>query len=86
MKREHPDVVAPPGALPELPAPAETIVELLSPLVTPQRLARMQSVVARRSRALVPVLEDLADPHNGAAVLRSADAFGCQTVHAIEAR
>ncbi|MGE3635083.1 MAG: TrmH family RNA methyltransferase, partial [Sandaracinaceae bacterium] len=54
--------------------------------VTPQRLARMQSVLARRSRALVPVLEDLADPHNGAAVLRSADAFGCQTVHAIEAR
>lgn len=69
-----------------LPAPASVVVEALAPLVTPQRLARMDAVIARRTRSLVPVLEDLADPHNGAAVMRSADAFGCHEVHVVEDR
>ena len=43
-------------------------------------------MVARRTRSLVPILEDLADPHNGAAVMRSADAFGCHEVHIVEDR
>lgn len=61
-------------------------MRVLAPLVTPLRLARMDAVLARRTRSLAPVLEDLADPHNGAAVMRSADAFGCQEVHVIEGR
>jgi tRNA (guanosine-2'-O-)-methyltransferase len=69
-----------------LPAQAELIIEALSPRVTRARLARMHAVVARRSRSLVPVLEDIADPHNVAAILRSADAFGCQEVHLVEPR
>lgn len=85
MKRDHPDVIEL-GALTPLPAPAREIVERLAPLVTPARLARMDAVIARRTRSLVPVLEDLADPHNGAAVMRSADAFGCHEVHVIEQR
>lgn len=85
MKRDHPDVVEL-GEAPPLPAPASTVVELLSPRVTGTRLARMQAVVARRTRSLIPVLEDVSDPHNGAAVLRSADAFGCHEVHLIEPR
>jgi tRNA (guanosine-2'-O-)-methyltransferase len=71
------------GATP-LPFDAATIVGALAPLVTDARRARMESVIARRTRSLIPVLEDLADPHNGAAVLRSADAFGCHEVHVIE--
>lgn len=55
-------------------------------MITPARWARIEAVVARRTRSLIPVLEDLADPHNGAAVLRSADAFGCHEVHVIENR
>ena len=31
------------------------------------------------------LIENLHDPHNGAAVLRSAEAFGIQTVHVVEA-
>ncbi|MCZ7678683.1 MAG: RNA methyltransferase [Sandaracinaceae bacterium] len=85
MKRDHPDVVEVSGP-PPLPAPAAEVVRVLAPLVTEARLARMQAVIARRTRSLVPVLEDLADPHNGAAVLRSADAFGCHEVHVIEPR
>jgi tRNA (guanosine-2'-O-)-methyltransferase len=67
-----------------LPAPASAIVAALAPLITEQRRARMDAVIARRTRSLIPVLEDLADPHNGAAILRSADAFGCHEVHVIE--
>src|SRR5690606_32434440 len=85
MKRDHPDVMEVRGP-PPLPAPAADGVRVLSPLVTDARRARMEAVVARRTRSLVPVLEDLADPHNGAAVLRSADAFGCHEVHVIEPR
>lgn len=85
MKRDHPDVIELRGPDP-LPAPASVVVQALAPLVTPRRLARMDAVIARRTRSLVPVLEDLADPHNGAAVLRSADAFGCHEVHVVEKR
>ncbi len=85
MKRDHPDVIELEGLSP-LPAPARTIVDRLMPLCTEARIARMQKVIARRTRSLVPVLEDLADPHNGAAVLRSADAFGCHEVHVIESK
>lgn len=74
------------GAPEALPAPARAVIAVLAPLVTPERLARIESIVLRRTRSLVPVLEDLADPHNGAAVMRSADAFGCHEVHVIEDR
>lgn len=72
--------------MPPLPGPAPAIVEILGPMVTPERLARIDAVVRRRTRSLIPVLEDLADPHNGAAILRSADAFGCHEVHVVESR
>lgn len=85
MRRDLPEVGEAEG-LPDLPADAADVVRILAPLVTEARLARMKGVIAARTRSLVPVLEDLADPHNGAAVLRSADAFGCHEVHAVEGR
>lgn len=85
MKRDHPDVIELDAPRP-LAWPAAEVVEALSGLVTEARLARMRAVLARRTRSLVPVLEDLADPHNGAAIMRSADAFGCHAVHVVEDR
>lgn len=85
MRRDHPDVIDVAATAP-LPAAASDVVAALSPLVTEQRLARMNAVIDRRTRSLIPVLEDLADPHNGAAVMRSADAFGCHEVHIVEDR
>lgn len=85
MKRDLPEVdTLPPTTA--LRYPPARIVEVLSPLVTPERLARFHDVLARRTRSLVPVLDGLSDPHNGAAILRSADAFGCHEVHVVDGR
>ena len=52
-------------------------------MLTDERVARMDEILARRSRNLTVVIEDLYDPHNIAAVLRTCDAFGIQDVHAV---
>lgn len=82
MRRDHPDALALQRAA-ALPAAPDEVVEALGPLLTDQRLARIEAVLAARKRAVIPVLDGLIDPHNIAAVLRSADAFGVQEVHLI---
>jgi tRNA (guanosine-2'-O-)-methyltransferase len=59
------------------------VIEALRGIVTPKRLQRIEEVVEGRTDDLVVVLDRVADPHNASAVLRSADAFGVQSVHAI---
>lgn len=51
---------------------------------TPRRQARLEAVAAARTRFAALCLDGIHDPHNLAAILRSADAFGIQDVHAIE--
>jgi len=50
---------------------------------TSKRLARIKSVVKNRTNDIVMVLEDIHDPHNAAAILRTCDACGIQNVHFI---
>ena len=49
-----------------------------------ERRARIDAAAAARLSGLRVVIENLHDPHNGAAVLRSAEAFGIQRVDVIE--
>ena len=56
----------------------------LSGFVTDNRKKRFEEVLAQRTRHLTVVLEDIYQPHNAAAVLRSCDCFGIQDVHVIE--
>lgn len=49
-------------------------------MVTERRRAKVNEVVAQRQRGVI-VLEDIADPHNAAAVLRTSEALGFQTIY-----
>lgn len=50
---------------------------------TPRRKQRIQQAVSQRQTGLVVVLEDVHDPHNAQAVMRSCDAFGVQHVYLV---
>jgi tRNA (guanosine-2'-O-)-methyltransferase len=60
--------------------------EFLSGFVTEQRMEKIENILARRHRYITVALEDIYQPHNASAVLRSCDAFGIQDVHIIENR
>lgn len=64
----------------------ESQILILSPLLTPEKLSRIDQVLENRTRSLSVVIENLYQPHNASAVLRSCDAFGVQNVHVIETR
>lgn len=63
---------------------SKELIEYLSGFVTANRLRRFDEVIQHRTRHLTVVLEDIYQPHNAAAVLRSCDCFGIQDVHVIE--
>ena len=63
----------------------ESICAVLSPLLVEGRRERIDQVLSARLGGLTALIENLHDPHNGAAVLRSAEAFGLQDLHVIEA-
>lgn len=45
-----------------------------------RRLEKIKAVAAKRQKDFILVLEDIHDPHNAAAILRTCDAFGIQEV------
>ena len=51
--------------------------------MTPERLEKIKAVLDKRTDYCVPVLDNVYDPYNFAAVLRSCEAFGLQEVHII---
>jgi len=63
---------------------SKELIEYLSGFVTENRKKRFDQVLCHRTRHLTVVLEDIYQPHNAAAVLRSCDCFGIQDVHVIE--
>jgi tRNA (guanosine-2'-O-)-methyltransferase len=65
--------------------PKETISELTG-FITENRLETFNRVLAMRTRYITLVLEDIYQPHNASAVLRSCECFGIQDVHIIENR
>jgi tRNA (guanosine-2'-O-)-methyltransferase len=63
---------------------ARQLVDHLSKFITDQRLALFDQVISNRTRHITVVLEDIFQPHNASAVLRTCDCFGIQDVHIIE--
>lgn len=56
----------------------------LCKFILADRKKRIEDVVRNRTRHLTLVLEDIFQPHNASAVLRTCDCFGIQDVHIIE--
>jgi tRNA (guanosine-2'-O-)-methyltransferase len=83
MRRTAPDVFSLTGPAP-LPAPPEVIVRALEPVTLPERVARIEAVIAARVTSVVAVVESLVDPHNAAAIVRTCDGLGIGEVHVIE--
>jgi len=61
-----------------------TVVRILEPFILERRRGRLQEVIGRRLSSISVLFEAPHDPHNGAAVLRSCEAFGVQTLHVVE--
>lgn len=67
-----------------LPYPLEWIEQALTPLLLPARQRRIDDVAAARIGSVCVVLDSIIDPHNAAAILRTADAMGVGEVHLVE--
>lgn len=64
----------------------EKLIRYLQQFVTERRLKLFDTRLQNRTRYLTVVLEDIFQPHNASAVLRSCECFGVQDIHIIENR
>jgi len=62
------------------------LIHSLIPSVTQKRYEKMREVLEKRTRHLTIVLEDIFQPHNASAALRSCDSFGIQDMHVVEVK
>ena len=62
----------------------KNLITYLSGFITPRRKQLMDSVLEKRTRYITIALEDIYQPHNASAVLRTCECLGIQDVHIIE--
>ncbi|MEI7501387.1 MAG: RNA methyltransferase [Bacteroidota bacterium] len=62
------------------------LIEFLKKFITEERYKKFQTNIIQRTRFITIALEDIFQPHNASAVLRTCDCFGIQDVHIIENR
>jgi len=62
----------------------QKLLAYLEGYLTEKRKALFKKVLEDRTRHFTVVLEDIFQPHNASAVVRTCDIFGIQDVHAIE--
>jgi tRNA (guanosine-2'-O-)-methyltransferase len=64
----------------------DALIDFLSQFTTERRFQLYQEVAANRTRYITPVLEDIYQPQNASAVLRTCECCGIQDIHIIEER
>lgn len=89
MRRKSPNVVGREDLVPERIAVAERldperVIAVLEPLVLARRRDRLLQVIDQRLGSVTVLFDAPHDPHNGAAVLRTCEAFGVQTLHVVQ--
>lgn len=62
------------------------LIENLKEIITEQRWELFNKNIQHRTKYITVVLEDIFQPHNASAVLRTCDCFGIQDIHIIENR
>ncbi len=60
------------------------LTDYLSEFVTSQRLELFNKVLENRTGYITVVMEDIYQPQNASAVLRTCDCFGIQYIHVVE--
>jgi tRNA (guanosine-2'-O-)-methyltransferase len=55
----------------------------MEPIISENRLNKIKQVAGNRQKDFVVVLEDVYDPHNAAAIIRTCDGLGVQKVYFI---
>jgi len=60
------------------------LINYLSGFITPRRWQNMERIIGFRTQYVTVVLEDIFQPHNASAVLRTCECLGIQDVHIIE--
>ncbi len=60
------------------------LIDYLSQFISDERRSKFDDVINFRTRHITIALEDIYQPHNASAVLRSCDIFGIQDIHIIE--
>ena len=63
---------------------ADAICRVMEPMLTAERIARIDTVLAARLGSVVTIVEDTYDPHNAAATIRTTEAIGLQELHVVE--
>ncbi len=64
--------------------PSETLLQYLENHITPRRKELFLKIVSERTRHFTVALENIYQPHNASAVVRSCECFGIQDLHVIE--
>jgi tRNA (guanosine-2'-O-)-methyltransferase len=54
-----------------------------SPIISEHRINKIRDVVAHRQKGLAIILEDVHDPHNAAAIMRTADSLGITDIRLV---
>ena len=63
----------------------DKICAALEPMLTAERIARIDRVLDQRLVSVAAAVEDTYDPHNAAATIRTSEALGLMDLHVIEA-
>jgi tRNA (guanosine-2'-O-)-methyltransferase len=89
VRRTTPTALQPPGFSEKAAAwgdgwTAAGVIAALEPLTLPRRAERIRTILAARLKSVTVVMDAPHDPHNGAAIMRSCEAFGVQSLHVVE--